>query len=90
MKQSHFETDHVKIKAKEAATKTLEIEIQQLNMEKKELESVIENQCDVIHHLEISNTKRKQISDKLNKELHETKAKFKMEKAAIFKNTKNK
>ena len=57
-------------------------------MEKKELDCVIENHNDVIHHLEISNTKQKQISDKLNKELNENKAKFKKEKASIFKEHK--
>ena len=50
------------VEAKETATKELEIEIQQLNMAKKELDSVIENQHDVIHHHEISNTKRNMVS----------------------------
>ena len=73
--------------SKDVTTKLFE-KIANLEQENKQLEDVIENQTDEIKNLQAANKTRKEISDKLNKNMNDLKVKYIKEKSEISKKHK--
>ena len=61
---------------KDAVINALKLKVSHLNKENEDKKSEIERQSGQIEDLEVSNKKVKEIADKFNKELNETKRKF--------------